>query len=110
MGDKLVKFGFSEKGLEMKEKIKALFVWDAWKCIVWVFSFQVNDQLGKFMIPSKVLHGIRKSLPAYDGREMTIGLPVASRSQQELVTLTIFNYSQLLTLHLGSWFGQQVTW
>lgn len=29
MGDKLVKFGFSEKGFEMKEKIKALFVWDA---------------------------------------------------------------------------------
>lgn len=109
MGDKLVKFGFSEKGLEMKEKIKALFVWDAWKCIVWVFSFQVNDQLGKFMIPSKVLYGIRESLPAYDGREMTIGLAVASRSQQELVTLTIFNYSQLLTLHLESWIGQQVT-
>lgn len=54
------------------------------------------------MIPSKVLYGIRESLPAYDGREMTIGLAVASRSQQELVTLTIFNYSQLLTLHLES--------
>jgi len=29
MGDKLVKFGFSENSFEMKEKIKALFVWDA---------------------------------------------------------------------------------
>lgn len=54
------------------------------------------------MVPSKMLHGIRKSLPAYDGRKMAIGLPVASKIQQELVVLAIFNHSQLLTLHLGS--------
>lgn len=77
MGNELVKFGFSQYGLQVEEKVKAFLVRDARKCIIGVLSLQIGDQLGEFMVTPKMFNGIRKGFPAYYGREMTIGLSVA---------------------------------
>ena len=79
MGNELVKFGISQYGFQVEEKVKAFLIRNTRKCIIWILSLQIGDQLGEFMVTPKMFNRIRKGLPAYDGREMTIGLSVAIR-------------------------------
>lgn len=53
------------------------------------------------MVVSEMLHGIRKGFPAYNGREMPIGLSVAIEGLVIIVLKSSFKTHQL-TRHLGS--------
>lgn len=86
MGNELVKLDFSEQSFQVEEKVEPFFIWDTRKCIVWILSLQIGNQLGKFMVVSEMLHGIRKGFPAYNGREMSIWLSMAI---EELVIIVL---------------------
>lgn len=58
MGNKLVKFGFSQQGFQVEEKVKAFLVRNTRKCIIRVLSLQIGDQLGEFMVTPKMFNGI----------------------------------------------------
>ena len=53
MGNELVKFSFSQKGFQVKEKVKAFLIRNTRKCIIWILSLQIGDQLGEFMVTPK---------------------------------------------------------
>jgi len=76
--NKLVKLGFSDKVLKVEEEIEALLIGDAGECIIGVFALEVSDQLGEFMVVTKVFDRVGESLPSDNGREMTIRLAVTT--------------------------------
>jgi hypothetical protein len=76
--NELVKLGLSNKVLEVKQEIKALLVRNAGECIVGVFAFEINNELGELVVVSKVFDGVSQGFPSNDGREVAVGLAVNS--------------------------------
>lgn len=82
MWDELVKLILSYQILQMKQEIESFFIWDARKCIIRVFSLEVNNQLRKLMIIAKVLYCVYKRFPAYNSCKMSIWLAVTRMRSQ----------------------------
>lgn len=72
MRNEFIPFLFAKKLFKMVKKVEAFLVGNAGEGIIWVFSFQVNDQFCEFMVFSKLCDRVRKSLPANYGREITV--------------------------------------
>ncbi len=58
----------------MVEQIEALLVGDAGEGVVWVFAFEVDDQLREFVVVAELLDRVGEGLPADDGAEITPGV------------------------------------
>lgn len=59
MGNELVPLGLTYQLLQMAEKGEAFLIRDYGIRIVWVFSFQVNDKFGEFVVLSKLVDSVR---------------------------------------------------
>lgn len=67
MGNELVEFRFSNEILKVEQEVEPLLIWDARESVIGVLALQISDQLGEFVVGTKMFHGIRESLPADDG-------------------------------------------
>lgn len=78
MRNEFVELGFSDKVLKVEQEVEALLIRDAGECIIGVLALKVSDQLGEFMVVTKVFDRVGESLPSDNGREMTIRLAVTT--------------------------------
>lgn len=67
MRNELIELGFAQNRFQVEDEVESLLIRNARESIVWVLALQIGNQFGELMFVSKVVHGIRKCFPAYDG-------------------------------------------
>jgi len=72
MRNELVPFLFAQQLLEVVEENEPFLVWYTRESVVWIFSFEIDDHLGKLMLFSKVRDRVGQSFPSDDGGEVTV--------------------------------------
>jgi hypothetical protein len=65
--NKLIKRFLGQEVFEVEQEGGSLFVRDLGESVIRILSFQVDYQLGEFVVLSELFDGIRESVPADDG-------------------------------------------
>lgn len=63
----------------MVEEYETFFVRYAGKCVIGIFALEIHDQFCKLVSRPKKGDRVRESLPANDGREVTMGFAMSNR-------------------------------
>lgn len=63
----------------MVKEYETFFVRYAGKCVIGIFALEIHDQFCKLVSRSKKGDRVRESLPANDGREVTMGFAMSNR-------------------------------
>ena len=67
MRNKLIKRFLGQEVFKIEQEGESLFVWHLGESVIGILSFQVNHQLGEFVVLAKLFDGICESVPADDG-------------------------------------------
>lgn len=78
MRDEAVEFLLSYKCFQVEKEVKSFLVGDAGESIIGVLALEVRDQFSELVVMPKMLHGVSKCFPTYNGGEVSICLPMSS--------------------------------
>lgn len=65
--NELIKRFLGQEVFKVEQEGESLFVGDLGESVIGILSFQVNYQLGEFVVLAKLFDGISESVPADDG-------------------------------------------
>lgn len=63
----------------MVEEYETFFVRYAGECIIRIFALEIHDQFCKFVSRPEIRDGVGESLPANDGREVTMEFAMSNQ-------------------------------